>query len=222
MAPKSTQVVDAPRVLLKDRALGELKRLIQTGAFPPGAFLSERRLADQLGMSKTPIRSALEQLEGLGLVAVSPQQGILVRELSLPETVELFELRLAVEPFVAGRLAARRLTPDQARRLADNLAAQEAAAAAGDALRAAELDVEFHLLLAGAFGNREIVRLLSRAFDKLFRTILVISKAGAGRLAGSFLEHAGIAKAVRGGRADTAARRMDDHLRYARQFLVAG
>src|SRR5207302_4501296 len=92
------------RPLLKDRAYRELKRLIQTGVFPAGTFLSERQLADRLAMSKTPVRSAVEKLAAQGLVAVAPQQGIVVKDLAVHEMVELFEVRSAVEPYVAARL----------------------------------------------------------------------------------------------------------------------
>src|SRR6516162_1995631 len=100
MISKRQTPAGGPRVLLRQRAYGELKELIQSGALPAGAFLSERQLVGRLGMSKTPIRAALQQLEGEGLVSVSPQQGILVRELSAREILELFDLRAAVEPFV--------------------------------------------------------------------------------------------------------------------------
>ena len=60
------------RVLLKDQAYEELKKLIMNEVFSPGTFLSERQLAARLDMSKTPIRSALERLESEGFVAVSP------------------------------------------------------------------------------------------------------------------------------------------------------
>src|SRR5262245_57236053 len=144
------------KTLLRDRAYRELKALVQSGAIPAGAFLSERQLAERLGMSKTPIRAALHQLEAEGLVAVSPQQGILVRELSAREVSELFDLRAAVEPFVVLRLAGR-LTAEQGARLRENLRGQEAAARRRDAVAGADLDVRFHLLLAEALGNREIV-----------------------------------------------------------------
>ena len=88
------------RVLLKDQAYENLKNLILEEVFAPGTFLSERQLAARLDMSKTPIRSALERLETEGYVAVSPQQGIVVRESSLREIVDLFDIRIALEVFV--------------------------------------------------------------------------------------------------------------------------
>ena len=81
--------------LLKEQAYAALKERILTGAFPSGELLSERQLVAELGgMSKTPIRAALERLEADGLVRISPQQGILVREISIREIVEIFDLRL--------------------------------------------------------------------------------------------------------------------------------
>jgi DNA-binding GntR family transcriptional regulator len=210
----------APKVLLKERAYAELKHLIQSGVFPPNSFLSERRLVEQLGMSKTPIRSALEQLETQGLVTVSPQQGIVVRDLSAHEITDLFDTRAAVEPFVVSRLAGRGLTAEQAARLQDNLRSQEDAAAAGDALAATHLDIEFHTLLARLLDNREILGWLARCFDKLHRSILRVNRLAAGRLPKSYQDHAAIAAAVRAGQGESAAQRMTDHLRYGRTFLL--
>src|SRR5215831_7744368 len=62
--------------LLKERAYDELKRRILNDDYPPGSFLAERRLAEELGMSKTPVKAALERLELEGFLLVSPQQGI--------------------------------------------------------------------------------------------------------------------------------------------------
>jgi DNA-binding GntR family transcriptional regulator len=221
MISKRQTPAGGPRVLLRQRAYGELKELIQSGALPAGAFLSERQLVGRLGMSKTPIRAALQQLEGEGLVSVSPQQGILVRELSAREILELFDLRAAVEPFVARRLAGK-LRPEQAAALEANLRAQEEAARQVDAVRTAALDARFHLLLAEALDNREIVRLLQGALNRLFREIVRISRSAEGRLFASYREHAGVVEAVCAADAEAAARRMEEHLRFGKQFLLNG
>lgn len=209
-----------PKVLLKERAYAELKDLIQSGFFPPNSFLSERRLVEQLGMSKTPIRSALEQLEAQGLVAVSPRQGIVVRDLSAHEITDLFDTRSAVEPFVVSRLAPRGLTAEQAAGIDENLRRQCAAAGAGDAPAATRLDIEFHTLLARALDNREILGWLTRCFDKLHRSILRVNRLAAGRLPKSYQDHAEVAAAVRAGDGEAAAQRMAEHLRYGRTFLL--
>lgn len=218
--PQST--AGAEKTLLKDRAYAEIKDLIQTGVFPPNAFLSERQLVEKLHISKTPIRSALEHLEAQGLVAVSPQQGIVVKELSLREITELFDMRWAVEPFVAARLADRSLPPGQNERLTVNLTQQQSAALAGDALAATRLDIEFHMLLASLLDNREMQAWLARCFDKLYRSVLRINQLSSGRLLKSQQDHAAIAAAITAGDANLAAQSMTEHLRYGRQFLLGG
>ena len=83
------------RGLLKERAYDEIKRLILTGELNPGTFLAERQLAARLGMSKTPVRSALERLESEGFISISPQQGAIIRDLSLDEIADQYEIRTA-------------------------------------------------------------------------------------------------------------------------------
>jgi DNA-binding GntR family transcriptional regulator len=209
------------RPLLKDRAYSELKTLIQSGVYAPDTFLSERQLVEKLGMSKTPIRSALEHLEAQGLVAVSPQQGIVVKDLSAREIAELFDIRSAVEPFIVRRLAERGLTAAQAARLNANLKSQRAAVKAEDALAATRLDIAFHTLLAELLDNRELLAWLARCFDKLERAILRINRQSANRLPKSHADHASIVMLVLKGRGSGAAKAMVEHLQYGRQFLLS-
>src|SRR5262249_12140045 len=122
------------RALLKEQAYEEIKRAILGGDFPPGTFLAERQLADRLGMSKTPVKAALERLEHEGFLAVSPQQGIVIREMTLEQIAEQYELRAALESYIL-RTVAGRLTPAQARRVRENLAAHKAVVGTGDVHR---------------------------------------------------------------------------------------
>ena len=208
------------RTFLKDRAYSELKDLILEEVFPPGAFLSERQLTVRLDMSKTPIRSALERLESEGFVTVSPQQGIVVRELSVHEIVDLFDVRIALETFVVRRLAGR-LVPEQMARVRENLGAQAACMEAGDVVRCTVLDTDFHLMLCEFLGNREVVQTMWRLRDKLYRVGLRVSRQAVGRLQTSYEEHRGIAEAVIEGEGERAATRVEAHLEYGKRFLVS-
>lgn len=208
------------RSLLKERAYIELKRSIQEAAFEPGAFLSERQLAARLGMSKTPVKAALERLEAEGFVSVSPQQGIVIRELSVHEIADQYEIRLALEGYVLRALAGR-IDDAGAGRVRENLAAHVAAANAGDTSLCVRLDAEFHMLFCEFLGNREIVRTMSQLRDKIHRVTLRVFQQDAGRLLSSVSEHAAIANAVLAGEAETAARALEDHLRYGKEFLLA-
>jgi DNA-binding GntR family transcriptional regulator len=142
----ATQDVGKP-ILLKDQAYQQLKQMLVDGTYVPGTFLSERRLVEQLGMSKTPVRAALERVEAEGYIAVSPQQGIVVVELSLREIKERYEIRIALETYIVRRLAGN-LTLDQIDPLAQNLESQDISIREGDTLAHVAHDRDCHLLLA--------------------------------------------------------------------------
>src|SRR5262245_39889959 len=126
-------------------------------------------------MSKTPVRTALTRLEMDGFVTVSPQQGIVVREPSIQEIVDLFDIRIALETFVVRRLAGN-LTPEQAARLRGNLEAQGRAIKERDNEANTRLDTEFHLLLCEFLDNREILVAMERLRGKLHRIIMGIQQ----------------------------------------------
>ena len=134
--PTATDGSSGARVFLKDHAYERLKTMILSEQFPPGSFLSERTLAETLGMSKTPVRSAVERLENEGFVSVSPQQGIVVRALSAEEIRNHFDLRIALETFVVRRLTGT-LSAAQHEQLAAKLRDHERAFATGDMMLAA-------------------------------------------------------------------------------------
>ena len=210
----------ALRPLLKDQAYQALKEGIIGGTFAPGTFLSERQLAARLEMSKTPVRAALERLENEGFVAVSPQQGIVVRELPLHEIVDLFDIRVALETFVL-RASAGRLDAGQVARLEANLAEQKESAEREDQARSTRLDADFHLMLCEFSGNREILRVMERLRDKLFQVVLKIHLQDVKRLHTSYAEHAAIARALIDGDGEAAAAQAAEHLQYGKQFLVS-
>ena len=207
------------RVLLKDQAYENLKKLILEEVFAPGTVLSERQLAARLDMSKTPILSALERLETEGFVAVSPQQGIVVREPSLREIVDLFDIRIALEVFVVQSIAGR-LNSEQIRRLQANLQPQARAAQAKDLVECTRLDADFHLLLCEFLDNREILQVMRGLRDKLYLVVLGLVRSDTGRLMISYGEHEAIVEAVVKGQGEEAARRSKEHWEYGKNFLV--
>ncbi|OAI51364.1 hypothetical protein AYO44_00720 [Planctomycetaceae bacterium SCGC AG-212-F19] len=208
------------RNLLKDRAYAQLKGRILTGDFEPGTVLSERQIVGWLRMSKTPIRGALEKLEAEGLVRVSPQQGILVREQSIHELADQFELRMALETYVARQLAGR-LTPKQVEELRANLAAQERSIRNQDIREIVEFDTEFHILFARFLGNEEILRAMEQLRGKINRVIIRVHAQNPERQGASLLEHQAIAEAVIGGDAALAVRRVEEHLEIGKQYLIS-
>jgi DNA-binding GntR family transcriptional regulator len=207
------------RGLFKRRAYDEIKQMILSGELAAGAFLAERPLAARLGMSTTPVRSALQRLEAEGLLSISPQQGAVVRDLSLREITELYEIRMALEPFVARQIAGR-LTPAQVERVQANLEAQRANLVRRDTSLCVQLDEDFHTLFAEFLDNREICRVMAQLRDKTHRVIHRVFALNPGRMDGSYQEHVTIAETIIQGDADLAARRVEDHLDYGRRALV--
>jgi DNA-binding GntR family transcriptional regulator len=222
MAVKTLSRPDAPegKGLLKEQAYADLKRRILNGEFVPGAFLSERQLALDLAMSKTPIRAAVERLESEGFLAISPQQGIVVRDLSVEELADHLEIRYALEPFVLRQIAGR-LTREQSAELEENLAGQKAATRKLDVERLVELDTGFHMLFCRFHGNGEILRVMEQLRAKIHRIIRRMTGQVPGRPAASYAEHRAIADAVIGGDGALAARRMEEHLEVGKQFLLS-
>lgn len=207
------------RTFLRDEAYERLKEMILNGAMPAGTFLSERKLAAQLTMSKTPIRVALERLNQEGFVAISPQQGIVVRELSLREIIDHYDIRIALETFVVRHLAGR-LSPQQVEQLQSNLAAQQAAVEAVNFTEFIKLDADFHLMLCEFLGNLEILRVMRRQRDKLYGVLLHILERNLDWMNNTREEHVGIVEALVAEESELASTRMKMHLERGRQFLV--
>ena len=204
---------------MKERAYTELKRLILSEAVEPGAFLSERQLAARLKMSKTPIKAALERLEAERFISVSPQQGIVVNDLTLEEIADDFEIREALETYVLRRLAGK-LSEEQVGRMRANLAQQRETIERVDVAANARLDAEFHLLWCEFFGNREILEAMRRLRDRIHRIIARVNARNAARLREGYDEHARIAEAVFSGDGVGAVRSIEEHLSYGKQCLL--
>lgn len=210
----------AVRPTLAVRAYEDLKTLFQTGTYAPGDFLTEGELARRLKMSKTPVRTALTRLEMDGFVTVSPQQGIVVREPSIHEIIDLFDIRVALETFVVKRLAGR-LTAEQTARLRQNIDAQARSVKDHDNEAYTRLDTEFHILLCEFHDNREITQTMDRLRGKLHRIILGIQIKSPERMVDGWREHEAIADSVIQGRGDQAAQRIIQHIEWGKKFLVA-
>jgi DNA-binding GntR family transcriptional regulator len=177
-------------------------------------------MASQLAMSKTPIRAALERLEQEGFVTISPQQGIIVRDLSIHEIADQYEIRAALETFVVRNLAGR-LNAAQIGRLRANLEAQESNCRDCDVERGVILDGEFHMLFCEFLGNQEILRVMGQLRAKIHRVIFQVFKLNAVRFANSYQEHRDIADAVLQGDPALAARRIEEHLERGKRCLLS-
>lgn len=127
--------------------------------YPGGARLTLDDLATDLGVSVTPVRDALAQLERDGLVRLNARGTAVVRKFTRKDVVDVFDLRLAVEP-LAARLASPRIGPDAAR-LRAALEVGRAGLAAGRSEAALEADRAIHAAVVGACDNDRLVAVVS-------------------------------------------------------------
>jgi DNA-binding GntR family transcriptional regulator len=218
--PSLVKSEKAPRELFKNIAYDELRARFDNRLYPPGTFLSERQLAEELGMSKTPVKAALERLELEGFITVSPQSGIIVRELNLDEITQMYEMRLALDGFVLRSLAGR-LTNEQLAKWELNLQRYAAAEGKTELLRdAVLLDAEFHLLPSQFLGNKLIINTMQQFSVQIFQVINRVFSRLPSRVSQSLIEHREIVNAVRQGKGDLARELGEIHLRVGHEVLV--
>jgi DNA-binding GntR family transcriptional regulator len=136
-----------------------IRSAIMRGTFPPGTQLGEVDLAAQLGVSRGPLREAMQRLVAEGLLRSERHRGLFVRDLDAADVRDVYTARTAVERAAALLLLA---APDRApavARLTTAIAAMEAAAADGDAVALADADHEFHAELVAASGSPRLHRM---------------------------------------------------------------
>lgn len=204
---------------LKDLAYEEIKARLLRGELPADTVLSERRIAAELEMSKTPVRSAIERLEYEGYVTLSPNQGVLVRQLSLKDISHHFDLRTAIEPHTLRKLAGA-ITDEQAGPLKDVLRRQGEILERDDGIGSARLDIEFHLQLTRLAGNPETVRVMQHQMEMLFRIVIQVSTQN--RREASYKDHTMILSALLANDAAKAVQLMQAHLDIGRNFWGDG
>ncbi len=144
--------------LISDEVVDRLREAILRGHFAPGDRLREAQLADALGVSRGPVRTALAQLEREGLAMRRPNRGAVVAELSRTDLEEVFSLRLAIEPVCCAWAARHARDSDLAEMQAviDGYAELDARVTAR---KAAEVDLAFHDAVYRASGHRRLLRL---------------------------------------------------------------
>lgn len=207
---------------IQAQVITELRQRIINGSLDPGALLSELALADEFGVSRTPVREAFKQLQTEGLVEVRPRVGTFVSAPSRREIAELFVMKEVLES-AAARLLAQRGRVREVDLLEENLRQADAAVLRNDRARYAELVQEFHeLIIVGADNNKleAHYRILMNqlAYPRLIHTSL----GQPGRLLQSDQEHHMVIDLIIQKDSDSAERVMGEHVRASRRALFAG
>lgn len=195
-----------------------LRERILRGDYPEGEPLRQDALADELGVSRIPVREALRQLEAEGLVTFSPHRGAVVSVLSLEEIDELFELRAEIECDLLKR-AIPKMSKEQLDRATEVLDEFQEALAAGEATRWGPLNWHFHAALY-APANRNftmgVLQKLHQHSDRYFRMQVLLAHGGMK----ANEEHRAIAAAVKKKDVKLATQLMRAHILGAGQSLL--
>lgn len=184
---------------------------IEGGEIKPGERLIENELALRFGISRTPVREALNRLEGQGVVASTPRDGMVVAQLNYDEIVQLYFLREILEGAIAS-LAATHATPDDVATLREMVRAD--AATVNDPAQLARGNRKFHDFLHKIARNRYLIDSLSK-----MQTSLVLlagtTLAASGRGKRSLDEHRQLVDAIAAGDSLAAERAARAHIRNA-------
>jgi DNA-binding GntR family transcriptional regulator len=164
----TTPVTSAP--IQRSKSLHEqvyeaVRTRILSGQLRPGERLVETQLAQELQVSRTPLREALRKLQQEGLLAAEVGGGLRVATLSIQDAIELYDCRLALEGFAIAA-ACQQATPDQLEAMETWVLAAEADTT-GDPVRLLDVDYGFHHAIAAASGNGRLVILLDQLFDAM-------------------------------------------------------
>jgi DNA-binding GntR family transcriptional regulator len=203
---------------LHDQVINELRQAILSGKLKPGERLVEGRLADELGVSRNPVREAIRALASEGLIEVTARRGATVATMTEQEARETIEVRALLEGHNA-RLAARRQDKQIIKRIEAVLNKGTAAVAAKRFEQLFDLNQQFHRELAAAGQNTVLGDLLQKLRE---RTAMLFSPTNPARQARNWEEHAAILRAIIEADERTAATLAAEHVMHAGMDFLVG
>lgn len=201
---------------LADKVYNRLKSMILEGELAPGEKLRQEELSARLGVSRTPVVTAISRLSREVLVEILPRRGARVRLLSRQEILDLYDIRIRLEPLGARQAAVRRPAAGLAQ-LAESLEAFRAAIAADDLRERKRTDFGFHMGIMKMSGNFllcDIVESHNLVFVANLRGIILAP-------ATSLADHEAMLAAIGAGDPAAAERAMKRHLQAARDAWAA-
>lgn len=192
----------------KDLVFNNLRETILSGYFRPGENLSEREIADMLGVSRTPVREAFQQLEKEGLVIYTPKKGVTVPSFSSQQLKDLYSVREYMEG-LSSRLLAEKPDKSFVEEMRENvrLASKE-----DDVKKQAEINGHFHHLMADNTENLYLISIFQNLHSKI-SLIRSTSLSHQNRLKTNLKEHLQICDAIESGDPDLAEQVARAHIR---------
>ncbi|HHY71581.1 MAG TPA: GntR family transcriptional regulator [Thermoanaerobacterales bacterium] len=195
---------------LRDLVFAAIREAILNGRLKPGERLMEVQLAEEMGVSRTPVREAIRKLELEGLVVMVPRKGAYVAGLTLKDAAEVFEIRSSLEGLAAA-LAAERITDEEVTSLDRILEAISTAGEKGDIKTIIKKDMEFHQVLFSASRNDRLAQIINNLKEQIDR-FRMQSFSNPARLKSVLSEHKNILDSIKQGDAENAERLAKEHI----------
>ena len=203
---------------LREIVYEQLKRKILTGRITPGTRMMEVELADEMGVSRTPVREAIRKLEKEGLVTIEPRRGAYASDISVKDMVDTLEVREDLEGLAAA-LAAERMTEEQIDELVKITEGYSEAILNSDTEKIIHYDEKFHKHIVSCSGNKTLIQ-LSEIVQELALRFRYIYYDDFSRYENMPVEHRQIIAAITSGDADTARMSADSHVKKLKEFVI--
>jgi DNA-binding GntR family transcriptional regulator len=215
--PASTKMMNKLTKIpnLTELTYQSIKQNLLRGTFKELSRLTEESLATQLGISKSPVREALNRLEAEGLICIEARRGAHVRQFSAKEIRDLYDLRAALE---VHSIDAAVITPKFLRELEASIGRTTKLLEAGDKLGHIEEDMQFHSKITAAAGNEELSRVLENVQQK---SLLCRSKSYELSSSTAPVAHKKIYQALKSGDKHEAQVAMQEHIIFVRDRLLS-
>lgn len=195
-----------------------LREAIVAGVLQPGERLMEIQLAEELGVSRTPVREAIRKLELEGFVVMVPRRGTYVADLSIKDINEVFEIRTSLDVLAAG-LAAERITEEELEQMERLLVEIGEYIDKEDIEKIVEVDTKFHDILYRASRNDRLVGIIFNLREQ-FTRFRTVSIAYPGRQKNTLEEHRKLLEAIAQRNVDMAQQLAREHMENAEQATL--
>ncbi len=203
---------------LRELVFENVRQAIVKGVFAPGERLMEIQMADELGVSRTPVREAIRKLELEGFVVMIPRRGTYVANLSIKDINDVYEIRTSLDVLAAG-LAAERIEPEEIAELNRLLLEISNASKHNDMEAIVKLDTDFHDVLYKASRNERLRNIINNLREQI-TGIRGVSMRYPGRMADTIEEHRALVDSIASRDSEKAQAAARIHLENAEHTLL--
>jgi DNA-binding GntR family transcriptional regulator len=216
---KGIEMIHKGNASLEEKVYIELQEAILSEALKKGESLTELSLSEKLGVSRTPVRSALQRLSEVGLVKIVPNRGAVVLGVTKEDILDIYRIRMRLEG-LASAMAALNMSDADKKKLTETVELSEFYLMKNDSDHLKELDSDFHNILYKSSGNRHLCKILTELHRNI-RSYRKMSLSVPERLKTSVEEHKKLLAAIKAHDEALAEKIAVEHIRAALDNLLS-